>query len=67
MYRLLATRVQKLTGVDQNNPPVDATVLELATVKLYGSDVYALMHSGTIPNFISPKLWERMGSKPEES
>ena len=53
--------------VDDGNPPKDVKVLELATLKLYGSDVYALMDSGAIPNVVSPQLCERLGLNPERS
>lgn len=67
MDRLLSARGQKVTVVDEASPPPNSKCLELAKLKIYGSDVYSLMDSGAIPDVISRSLCERLKLEPEVS
>lgn len=47
-----------MVGAAGNTP--DTKFLELAKVFIYGSEVYALMDSGAMPNVMSKALFDRL-------
>lgn len=66
--RILATRtkikVQMVLGTSKDHKK---RFLKVVRLKLYGSEAYAMMNYGAIPNLMSKKIEERLCAKTEEA